>query len=216
MEKEVETNSSQNNTVKSPIYKKWWFIVGILLIIAVIVGIIVNSVNSKIDWSEIELGEYIPKPDKTNGEITTNTSSLAMIDIEKYTKELEDTLPKDVYYSVNTEECPWVLSSLLRNFKDIPENVELDIFGEIYEYFLGKFALAEGQGGGEFFTPSCVVKYMVEVLNPKEGKILDVEETGNNYKILRLLINNREELVPYHKDFVKIDSNKKEVIVKIL
>lgn len=51
--------------------------------------------------------------------------------------------------------------------------MELDIFGEIYEYFLGKFALAEGQGGGEFFTPSSVVKYMVEVLNPKEGKILD-------------------------------------------
>lgn len=97
----------------------------------------------------------------------------AMIAIEKYTKELEDTLPKDIYYSVNTEENPQVLSKLLRNFKDIPDNVEIDIFGEIYEYFLGKFALAEGQGGGEFFTPSSVVKYMVEVLNPKEGKILD-------------------------------------------
>lgn len=97
----------------------------------------------------------------------------AMIAIEKYTKELEDTLPKDIYYSVNTEDNPQVLSNLLRNFKDIPENVELDIFGEIYEYFLGNFALAEGQDGGEFFTPSSVVKYMVEVLNPKEGKILD-------------------------------------------
>lgn len=97
----------------------------------------------------------------------------AMIAIEQYTKELEDVLPKDIYYSVNTLENPQVLSNLLRNFKDIPENIELDIFGEIYEYFLGKFALAEGQGGGEFFTPSCVVKYMVEVLNPKEGKILD-------------------------------------------
>ena len=97
----------------------------------------------------------------------------AMEAIEKYTKELEDTLPKDVYYSVNTPENPQVLSNLLRNFKDIPENVELDIFGEIYEYFLGNFALAEGQSGGEFFTPSSVVKYMVEVLNPKEGKILD-------------------------------------------
>ena len=97
----------------------------------------------------------------------------AMIAIEKYTKELEDTLPKDIYYSVNTEDNPQVLSNLLRNFKDIPENVELDIFGEIYEYFLGNFALAEGQDGGEFFTPSSVVRYMVEVLNPKEGKILD-------------------------------------------
>ncbi|MDA3049316.1 type I restriction-modification system subunit M [Campylobacter sp. JMF_02 ED1] len=97
----------------------------------------------------------------------------AMIEIEKYTAELEDVLPKDIYYSVNTPENPQVLANLLRNFKDIPNNVELDIFGEIYEYFLGKFALSEGQKGGEFFTPSSVVKYMVEVLNPQEGKILD-------------------------------------------
>ena len=97
----------------------------------------------------------------------------AMIEIEKYTAELEDTLPKDIYYSVNSEDDPLVLSKLLKNFKDIPEDVQLDIFGEIYEYFLGKFALAEGQGGGEFFTPSTVVRYMVEVLAPTEGKILD-------------------------------------------
>ncbi len=97
----------------------------------------------------------------------------AMIEIEKYTTELEDTLPKDIYYSVNSEDDPLVLSKLLKNFKDIPEDVQLDVFGEIYEYFLGKFALAEGQGGGEFFTPSTVVRYMVEVLAPTEGKILD-------------------------------------------
>ena len=97
----------------------------------------------------------------------------AMELIETYTAELADTLPKDIYYSVNSEDDPLVLSKLLRNFKDIPADVQLDIFGEIYEYFLGKFALAEGQGGGEFFTPSTVVRYMVEVLAPTEGKILD-------------------------------------------
>lgn len=97
----------------------------------------------------------------------------AMEHIEKHTKELEDTLPKDIYYSVNSEDDPLVLAKLLKIFKDIPGEVELDIFGEIYEYFLGKFALAEGQGGGEFFTPSTVVRYMVEVLAPTEGKILD-------------------------------------------
>ena len=63
---------------------------------------------------------------------------------------------------------------------------------------------------------SELVTYKVKTTDEKEGSILDVEETGNNYKILRLLINNREKLVPYHKDFVKIDSNKKEVIVKLL
>lgn len=97
----------------------------------------------------------------------------AMEDIEKYTSELTDTLPKDVYYRVNSQDDPLVLAKLLKAFKDIPADVELDIFGEIYEYFLGKFALAEGQGGGEFFTPSTVVRYMVEVLAPTEGKILD-------------------------------------------
>lgn len=98
---------------------------------------------------------------------------VAMEDIEKYTSELADTLPKDIYYSVNSQDDPLVLAKLLKSFKDIPADVELDIFGEIYEYFLGKFALAEGQGGGEFFTPSTVVRYMVEVLAPTEGKILD-------------------------------------------
>ena len=97
----------------------------------------------------------------------------AMEMLEQYTAELAETLPKDVYYSVNSEDDPLVLSKLLRNFKDIPADVQLDIFGEIYEYFLSKFALAEGQGGGEFFTPSTVVRYMVEVLAPTEGKILD-------------------------------------------
>lgn len=97
----------------------------------------------------------------------------AMEAVEKYTAELEDTLPKDIYYSVNSEDDPLVLAKLLKNFKDIPADVELDIFGEIYEYFLGEFALAEGQGGGEFFTPASVVRYMVEVLAPAEGKILD-------------------------------------------
>lgn len=68
----------------------------------------------------------------------------------------------------------------------------------------------------ENILDSELITYKVKTTDEKEGSILDVEETGNNYKILRLLINNREKLVPYHKDFVKIDSNKKEVIVKLL
>lgn len=96
----------------------------------------------------------------------------AMEEIERYNPSLEDTLPKDVYYKI-VKQSQSVLFDLLKLFQDIPADVELDIFGEIYEYFLGKFALAEGQGGGEFFTPSSVVRYMVEVLAPTEGKILD-------------------------------------------
>ncbi len=98
---------------------------------------------------------------------------LAMIEIEKYTPELLDTLPKDEYYAVEGKDAKAVVKKLLKTFKDIPDNTSIDIFGEIYEYFLGKFALAEGQGGGEFFTPSSVVRYMVEVLSPDEGEIFD-------------------------------------------
>ena len=63
---------------------------------------------------------------------------------------------------------------------------------------------------------SELITYKVKTTDNIEGKILDIEETGNNYKILRLLINNKELLVPYHKDFVKVDSNKKEVLVRLL
>lgn len=110
----------------------------------------------------------LPESENLSGKVKA-----AMESLEKYTSELEDTLPKDIYYSVNSEDDPLVLAKLLRSFKDIPADVKLDIFGEIYEYFLSKFALAEGQGGGEFFTPPTVVRYMVEVLAPTEGKILD-------------------------------------------
>lgn len=68
----------------------------------------------------------------------------------------------------------------------------------------------------EDILDSELITYKVKTTDNIDGKILDIEETGNNYKILRLLIDNNEVLVPYHKEFVKIDSNKKEVIVKLL
>ena len=67
----------------------------------------------------------------------------------------------------------------------------------------------------EDILDSELITYKVITTDKKCGNIIDIEETGNNYKILRLLIDNREILVPYHKDFVKIDSNKKEILVKI-
>lgn len=48
-----------------------------------------------------------------------------------------------------------------------------DVFGRIYEYFLGKFAMSEGQRGGEFFTPTSIVRLIVEVMEPYHGRILD-------------------------------------------
>ena len=101
----------------------------------------------------------------------------AMEEIEKENPKMEGVLPKDVYAQLVPEEEPELLSNIIRIFKDIPENCTVDIFGEIYEYFLGNFALAEGKDGGTFYTPATVVRYMVEVLDPQPGdkKFLDMK-----------------------------------------
>lgn len=99
----------------------------------------------------------------------------AMEAIEDENPKMDGVLPKEVYSQLVPEEEPELLSNIVRIFKDIPENSTIDIFGEIYEYFLGNFALAEGKDGGTFYTPATVVRYMVEVLNPQPGekKFLD-------------------------------------------
>ena len=52
-------------------------------------------------------------------------------------------------------------------------DIEGDAFGKIYEYFLGNFAMSEGQKGGEFFTPTSIVKLIVEIIEPFHGRIFD-------------------------------------------
>ena len=100
----------------------------------------------------------------------------AMKAIEDENHKMEGVLPKEVYAHLVPEEEPELLSNIVRIFKDIPENSTIDVFGEIYEYFLGNFALAEGKDGGTFYTPATVVRYMVEVLTPQPGekKFLDM------------------------------------------
>lgn len=111
-------------------------------------------------------------PDDANKAIIVKE---AMEAIEDENPRMEGVLPKEVYAQLVPEEEPELLSNIVRIFKDIPENSTVDIFGEIYEYFLGNFALAEGKDGGTFYTPATVVRYMVEVLNPQPGekKFLD-------------------------------------------
>jgi type I restriction enzyme M protein len=92
----------------------------------------------------------------------------AMKLIEESNSELADVLYKD--YS-NMEDR--VLVNLLKLFNPIPVELDHDIFGKIYEFFLGKFAMQEGQGAGEFYTPTSIVKLIVNILEPGEGKILD-------------------------------------------
>lgn len=93
----------------------------------------------------------------------------AMEAIENENPSMIGVLPKEVFGQLVPEEEPELLSRIVRIFKDIPEDISVDLFGEIYEFFLGNFALSEGKDGGTFYTPATVVRYMVDVLNPEPG-----------------------------------------------
>lgn len=96
----------------------------------------------------------------------------AMEAIEEYKPELKGILPQDEYFRL-TRTDKTIPMQLLKNFSNIPKDADGDMFGQIYEYFLGNFALAEGQGGGEFFTPRSVVRLMVEIIEPHNGAVFD-------------------------------------------
>jgi type I restriction enzyme M protein len=98
----------------------------------------------------------------------------AMKAIEEYKPELEGVLPKDEYFRLTRDEkTKDIPNQLLKNFSNIPADFTGDLFGQIYEYFLGEFARAEGSKGGEFFTPRSVVRLMVEIIEPHGGKVFD-------------------------------------------
>jgi type I restriction enzyme M protein len=97
----------------------------------------------------------------------------AMEGIEQYQDEkFKDVLPKEAYFDIEKKKAD-ILPQLLKTFSDIPKDATGDIFGKIYEFFLGEFAMSEGQKGGEFFTPTSVVRFIVEVIEPFAGKIFD-------------------------------------------
>ena len=92
----------------------------------------------------------------------------AMRAIERDNPQLAGILPKT--YEIFTST---LLKELLKKVSEIPASLDYDAFGRIYEYFLGEFARSEGQKGGEFFTPSSIVRLLVEVLEPYHGRVLD-------------------------------------------
>lgn len=92
----------------------------------------------------------------------------AMRDIEKHNPQLAGVLPKTYNLFTST-----LLKELLKKVSEIPASVDYDTFGRIYEYFLGEFARTEGQKGGEFYTPSSIVRLLTEVIEPFHGRILD-------------------------------------------
>lgn len=97
----------------------------------------------------------------------------AMMAIEEHKPELKGVLPQDEYFRLVRGNDKSIPNRLLKNFSNIPSDATGDMFGQIYQYFLGEFALAEGQGGGEFFTPDSVVRLMVEIIEPRQGRLFD-------------------------------------------
>ena len=99
----------------------------------------------------------------------------AMRVIEKDNESLKGVLPKDY-------ARPALNKLMLGELIDLISNIDLmaggdhkskDVLGRVYEYFLGRFAGAEGKGGGEFYTPRSVVRTLVEMLEPYTGRIYD-------------------------------------------
>lgn len=97
----------------------------------------------------------------------------ALHDIEKTNKSLKGALPDNYFSRLDLE--PSKLASLLDTVNDIDTRADKshDIVGRVYEYFLSKFALAEGKGKGEFYTPKSIVNLIAELIEPYRGKIYD-------------------------------------------
>jgi type I restriction enzyme M protein len=98
----------------------------------------------------------------------------AMEEVEKENKELKNVLPK-VYGKENLDKASLgQLIDLISNTELQAENEKSkDLFGRVYEYFLGEFANAEGKKGGQFYTPKAIVKLMVEMIEPYKGRVYD-------------------------------------------
>ncbi len=98
----------------------------------------------------------------------------AMVAIERDNPSLKGVLPKDY-------ARPGLDKQRLGQLIDLVSNIGLgdqesrskDILGRVYEYFLSQFASAEGKKGGQFYTPRCVVRLLVEMLAPYKGRVYD-------------------------------------------
>ena len=116
-------------------------------------------------WNEIASKAHTP-------EIGTIIDE-AMRSIEKENKRLKDILPKNFARPELDKRRLGDVVDLFTNIKMIEHGSEKDILGRTYEYCLSKFAEQEGKLAGEFYTPSCVVRTLVEVLQPFNGRVYD-------------------------------------------
>ena len=98
----------------------------------------------------------------------------AMAGIERDNPELKGVLPKDYARPAIDKQRLGQLIDLISNIQVGDEASRAkDVLGRVYEYFLSQFASKEGKRGGEFYTPRCVVKLLVEMLKPYHGRVYD-------------------------------------------
>ncbi len=97
----------------------------------------------------------------------------ALSTVEKSNKSLKGALPDNYFSRLGLDSSK--LASLIDTVNNIDtvEDREEDVVGRVYEYCLGKFAASEGKRGGEFYTPSCIVNLIAEMLEPYKGTIYD-------------------------------------------
>ena len=98
----------------------------------------------------------------------------AMAGVERDNPALKDVLPKDYARPALDNQRLGQLIDMVGNIAVGDEDARSnDVLGRVYEYFLGQFASAEGKKGGEFYTPRCIVRLLVEMLEPYSGRVYD-------------------------------------------
>lgn len=117
-------------------------------------------------WTEIQAKGKTPNIGKLIDD--------AMYAIERDNPKLKGKLPRDyARRGIAPERLGGLIDQIASIAVGTKEAQKKDILGRVYEYFLGKFAAAEGKLGGEFFTPSSIVRLMVEMIEPYEGRVYD-------------------------------------------
>ena len=117
-------------------------------------------------WSQLKANAVQP----TIGKLVDD----AMEAVERDNPSLKGVLPKDYARPALDKQRLGQLINLITNIRvGDEESRSKDVLGRVYEYFLSQFASAEGKKGGEFYTPRCVVKLLVEMLEPYKGRVYD-------------------------------------------
>ena len=165
-------------------------------------------VPTKARWSHLKTQARQP----TIGQIVDE----AMTHIERDNPALKDVLPKDYARPSLDKVRLGQLIDMISNIKVGDEDARSkDVLGRVYEYFLSQFASAEGKKGGEFYTPRCVVKLLVEMVEPYHGRVYDpccgssgmfvqsiefirahATGNGNGGKVPQLALNHLKSITP--------------------